>query len=193
MVKAFRDSSRMAFASCGAMRKLTTLAALLFVACASTPKISGRYGVVFLDPAITPAHTVTPEDAIVNALRNELSTVDVIASSADDSYDAVIVFSWKSSAPNYANRSEYDVNGFPRHRRFSTLLNYEIVRGGRTVTKGVARITPVIEPEQKGYSPLEDSSLRNSYDQGIQVARQVLKALRAAPSGGGLGKSGDHV
>ena len=111
---------------------------VLFVGCASTPrKMAGKYGVVL-------APRMGYNDQIVHALRERLSTVDVVASPADDAYDAVIVLDGTTRTPNSYNyqrviSKEQPMQWEPDYGRVQAgfaVMRYEIHRRGTITAKG---------------------------------------------------------
>ena len=156
------------------------LVVALIAGCASAPrKISGKYGVV-IDPK------VSFDDDIVRALRDRLSSVDVVASPADDAYDAVIVLSWEAGGRWTLQPDDRRFNNMHVQQRMD-LVHYQIMRGGKKAAEGSIHVAA-------GYPPRDISSTRHQtvigddqpltiqrdYGRGIDVARVVVKALKDA-------------
>lgn len=167
------------------------LFAALIAGCASTSdKISGNYA-VFIDPALA------QPDQIVRALRDRLSSVDVVASPADDSHDALIVLSTAAKTGQFMIQP--DTRVYPetpkesvsiqtrRTRQQLELVHFEIVRAGRTASSGDVRViggypTDDLVARQQALSngsPDQDSArIQQGYGRGIDIAREVVKALK---------------
>jgi hypothetical protein len=153
----------------------------MIAGCASTPgKIQGKYG-VFFDPYFA------PDEQIVSALRDRLSSVDVVASPADDAYDAVIVLSSSASGPFLLQpqvRTTATVSK-PRVLQRMELIHYEILRGGKLAAAGDVRVIGgypdqnIVERKQLLRTDDQESARRQqTYGRSIDVARSVAQALK---------------
>ena len=159
----------------------------MIAGCASTPgKIQGNYG-VFFDPAFA------PDEQIVRALRDRLSSVDVVASPADDAHDAVIVFS-RTTTGRFRLQPDSLINMEPRRdspassdrrQQQLELVHYEIVRAGKTTAEGDVRViggypsADLMEQRERIWPGDQDSvRLQQSYGRGIEIARSVTQALK---------------
>jgi hypothetical protein len=161
---------------------------VLVAGCASTAKLPGKYGVVFEEAS-------RYDDSIVGALRDRLSTVDVVASPADDAYDAVIVLGQPMNTPRFLTTTPYKETtktssvfsmreDFHSGFRF-TAMRYEIHRRGAITAEGTVRANQ---------SPLDITAARIPYNQSklsqtgsgnapsIDIASQLVKALTTPPA-----------
>ena len=164
-----------------------TLLLAVFAGCATTSdRIGGKYGVFF-------ESDLAYDEQIVTALRDRLSSVDVVASPADDAYDAVIVLS-RTATGNFPlqpdiRRVESTRSG-PRTRTYRVqhrmeLLHYAIVRRGSAVSAGEVHVLSgypaldITDKQQMPYPGDQDSArTQQQYARGIEVARAVEKALK---------------
>jgi|SRR5215212_1539327 len=155
--------------------------------CATTSdKISGKYGVFFDSP-------LAYDEQIVRALRDRLSSVDVVASPADDAYDAVIVLS-RTATGNFAlqpdvrrvqsTRSGPMTRTYPVQHRME-LLHYDVVRGGKVMQRGDVHIiagypsTDIADRQQAPSAGDQDSAhIQQQYARGIELARAVANAVK---------------
>ena len=159
---------------------------VLFVGCASTPKkLSGKYGLVFGDD-------LHVNDSIVRALRDQLSSVDVVASPADDKYDAVIVLENPRLSMGIVNSYPVPEQRLDLIRRdprvFNTrtawLVRYEIVRRGTTVAGGTIAPEPYLLPDiaqetvRDPNSTVREQEFRVSHD----IAQYIVRALTTRPA-----------
>jgi hypothetical protein len=155
----------------------------MIAGCASTPgKIQGNYG-VFFDPAFA------PDEQIVRALRDRLSSVDVVASPADDAYDAVIVLSRDASGP-FLLQPQVQTTATvsrPRVLQRMELVHFEIMRDGKLSAAGDVRVIggypeqDLVERRQQLRTDDRDSARRQqAYGRGVDVARSVAEALKGA-------------
>jgi len=159
----------------------------LIAGCASAPgRIAGNYGVYF-------DSDFASDEQVVRALRDRLSSVDVVASPADDAYDAVIVLS-RTATGRFRLQPDSFIN--PERRRDSPpsldlrqqqmeLVHYEIVRDGRTTAAGEVRViggyptSDLMARRQRTTPGDRDSArLQQSYGRGIDIARSVVQALK---------------
>ena len=161
-------------------KALLLLSLLLLAACASNPnKMPGRYGVMVVDDVT--AHprgiAVIPIDQVVSSLRERLAMVDLVDSTSDPSYDAVVVLRPGAPMPSYLGSSQTRENWVPR----AQVVAFNIVRDGKNVASGTARIERgnEFQEESRTMHPIAVGT-RQNYAAGIEIARQVVKALRAA-------------
>jgi hypothetical protein len=156
---------------------------VLFVGCASSQrKIGGRYGVIVGD-------RVQYGDQIVRALRDQLSSVDVVASPAYDAYDAVIVVDWGKTTLGPSERSlptkttmpgAVDPYVMPVGARFN-MLHFAIHRGGGIAAEGTAMAGVPYRGDIMASSRPNMTSIpgtQKGYEVGIEVANQIVKALK---------------
>lgn len=159
---------------------------VLFVGCASTTKkLSGKYGLVFGDD-------LHVNDSIVRALRDQLSSVDVVASPADDKYDAVIVLENQRLSLGVVNaypvtQQRLDlIRQDPRvfNARNAWLIHYEIVRRGTTVADGTIAPESYVLPDI-AQGPVRDvnSAVREQeFRASHNIAQDIVKALTTPPA-----------
>ncbi len=149
---------------------------VLFAAgCASTKKLAGRYGLV-LDDELKTRGMYALDETVIYALREELGHVDLIDSPSDAGYDAVIVLSrgpWTQL--HIEPQPEQPAMGTRQH-----LVQYEILRGGRKIAEGVARVERSWPPAPGERLDTDSHRHQQSYAGGLEVARVVVKALRDA-------------
>lgn len=139
----------------------------------------GRYGVMVVDDVTTHPRglNVIPIDQVVSSLRERLAMVDLVDSTSDPSYDAVVVLRPGAPMPSYLGSSQTRENRTPR----AQVVAFSIVRGGKNVASGTARIerSAEFQDESRTMHPITTGT-RQNYAAGIEIARQVVKALRAA-------------
>ena len=161
-------------------KALLLLPLLILAACASNPnKMPGRYGVMVVDDVTSHPRglAVIPIEQVVSSLRERLAMVDLVDSTSDPSYDAVVVLRPGAPMPSYLGSSQTRENWAPR----AQVVAFNIVRDGKNVASGTARIerSAEFQDESRTMHPITTGT-RQNYAAGIEIARQVVKALRAA-------------
>jgi hypothetical protein len=172
-------------------RAIFPILIVLAAACSTAPqRLSGRYGLLF-EPSLTrSAPGGSFSEQITLALRDRLGSVDVVDSTAAAGYDALIVIrpAGQTVAPagHPATRGPivYDREGRPvspsapvPHVR---LIEFDVVKNGRNVTSGVARLQDeqVLDSiDRSGRADIQPVQRPNGYEQSREVAQAVVSAL----------------
>ncbi|HEX2123456.1 MAG TPA: hypothetical protein VHL59_17625 [Thermoanaerobaculia bacterium] len=144
---------------------------LLAAACATTSsKLPGKYAVV-IDPRMNePSGRAIPSvgESILRGLHDRFADITRVSSERVTGYDGVIVIRYGAGNLFGPSTPQQGVSRF-------TIVEYEILREGRSTARGDVRLLGLRRPE--GMTAMQAATVKEALEHGIEVSRAVAKAL----------------